>query len=101
MPPRRPVCGEVGAPVCRSPGRRDRTKRPSRRRPHRHGAVGKIISNIVSPPIMFALIGLALGVYERSSGRGWAGTRGYSLLIAPTPMLVIFTCVSAASLICT
>ncbi|MBP6015642.1 MAG: hypothetical protein KA586_02900 [Candidatus Promineofilum sp.] len=52
--------------------------------------LARILSNIISPPIMFALIGLALGVYERSFWPGLAWGIVYSLLIALTPMLVIF-----------
>ena len=51
--------------------------------------VSRILSNIISPPIMFAAIGLALGVYERPfwPGLGWG--LFYSLMVALTPILVI------------
>jgi membrane-associated phospholipid phosphatase len=51
--------------------------------------LARILSNIISPPIMFALLGLALGVHERSiwPGLGWGIV--YGLLIALIPMLVI------------
>lgn len=51
--------------------------------------VSRILSNIISPPIMFAVIGLALGLYERPiwPGLGWGFF--YSLLVALTPILVI------------
>lgn len=51
--------------------------------------VSRILSNIISPPIMFAAIGLALGIYERPfwPGLGWGVI--YSLLVALTPILVI------------
>jgi membrane-associated phospholipid phosphatase len=51
--------------------------------------LARILSNIISPPIMFAAIGLALGVYERGwwPGLGWGAL--YSLLVALTPIIVI------------
>ncbi len=51
--------------------------------------VARTISNIISPPIMFAITGLALGVYERPFWPGLAWGAVYSLLIALTPMVVI------------
>lgn len=51
--------------------------------------VARTLSNVISPPIMFAITGLALGVHERPiwPGLGWGAV--YSLLIALTPMVVI------------
>ena len=51
--------------------------------------VSRILSNIISPPIMFAAVGLALGVYERPlwPGLGWGIF--YSLMVALMPILVI------------
>lgn len=49
----------------------------------------RTLSNIISPPIMFALTGLALGVYERPFWPGLAWGFVYSLLIALSPLLVI------------
>jgi len=49
----------------------------------------RTLSNIISPPIMFAITGLALGVYERPFWPGLAWGFVYSLLIALSPLLVI------------
>lgn len=49
----------------------------------------RILSNIISPPIMFAVMGIALGIYAQPFWPGLAWGFGYSLLIALTPMLVI------------
>jgi membrane-associated phospholipid phosphatase len=49
----------------------------------------RTLSNIISPPIMFAFTGLALGVHERPIWPGLAWGFVYSLLIALTPMLVV------------
>lgn len=51
--------------------------------------VSRILSNIISPPIMFATIGLALGIYERPFWPGLAWGLFYSLMVALTPILVI------------
>jgi len=51
--------------------------------------VARTLSNIISPPIMFAITGLALGVHERPFWPGLAWGAVYSLLIALTPMVVI------------
>lgn len=51
--------------------------------------VGRILSNIISPPIMFAAIGFALGVYERPIWPGLAWGFVYGSLVAVTPLLVI------------
>ncbi len=51
--------------------------------------VGRILSNVISPPIMFAAIGLALGVYERPFWPGLAWGFFYGLLVALIPILVI------------
>lgn len=51
--------------------------------------IGRILSNIISPPIMFAGIGLALGIYERPfwPGLGWGLV--YGSLVALIPLIVI------------
>ncbi len=51
--------------------------------------VARLLSNIISPPVMFALIGLALGIHAQGlwPGFGWGAL--YSLFVALTPMLVI------------
>lgn len=51
--------------------------------------VARTLSNVISPPIMFAFTGLALGVHERPFWPGLAWGAVYSLLIAMTPMVVI------------
>lgn len=51
--------------------------------------VARILSNVISPPIMFAALGIALGIYELSLWPGLAWGLFYSVLIALTPMLVI------------
>ena len=47
------------------------------------------LSNIISPPTMFAGTGLALGIFERSwwPGFGWGAL--YAVMIALTPMIII------------
>lgn len=49
----------------------------------------RILSNIISPPVMFAATGIALGIYERPFWPGLAWGLAYSLLIALVPMFVI------------
>ncbi len=51
--------------------------------------VARILSNIISPPIMFAVLGLAIGIFELSLWPGVAWGVFYSVIIALTPMLVI------------
>ena len=51
--------------------------------------VARTLSNVISPPIMFAITGLALGLYERPIWPGLAWGAVYSLLIALTPMVVV------------
>lgn len=51
--------------------------------------LARILSNIISPPVMFAVTGIALGIYERPFWPGLAWGLAYSLLIAFVPMLVI------------
>jgi membrane-associated phospholipid phosphatase len=51
--------------------------------------VARILSNIISPPIMFAITGLMLGLYERPIWPGLAWGALYGLLIALSPMLVV------------
>jgi len=51
--------------------------------------LARVLSNVISPPTMFAATGLALGVRERGwwPGFGWGAL--YALIISLTPMLVI------------
>lgn len=51
--------------------------------------VARTLSNIISPPIMFAITGMVLGIYERPIWPGFAWGAVYSLLIALLPMIVI------------
>lgn len=51
--------------------------------------VARLLSNVISPPIMFAATGLALGVHARPFWPGLAWGAVYSALIALMPMLVI------------
>ena len=49
----------------------------------------RIFSNVVSPPVMFAAVGLAFGLYASPgwSGFGWAAV--YGLLTSLAPILVV------------
>ena len=51
--------------------------------------VARTLSNIISPPIMFAATGVALGIHERPfwPGLGWGLV--YGLMVALTPLFVI------------
>ncbi len=74
-----------------------RAARPSMSKPrdtHVADRVGwvklaRVLSNVISPPTMFAATGLALGIRERGlwPGFGWGAL--YAILISLTPMLVI------------
>lgn len=61
---------------------------------HKADRVGSVrlarhLSNIISPPIMFAAIGLALGIHERPFWPGAAWGALYALFVALSPMLVV------------
>lgn len=49
----------------------------------------RVFSNVVSPPVMFSVLGLAFGLYERPfwQGFGWAAL--YGLLVSAAPLLVV------------
>lgn len=47
------------------------------------------LSNIISPPIMFAAIGLALGIYERPIRPGLIWGLVYGVIVTVTPMVVV------------
>lgn len=47
------------------------------------------LSNIISPPIMFAAIGVALGVYERPIKPGLMWGWIYGLIVTVTPMIAV------------
>ena len=51
--------------------------------------LARVLSNVISPPTMFAATGLALGMRERGlwPGFGWGAL--YAIMISLTPMLVI------------
>ncbi|MCP4358109.1 MAG: phosphatase PAP2 family protein [Chloroflexi bacterium] len=54
-----------------------------------HVKAARLFSNIVSPPVMFAVLGVAFGLYEDPSliGFGWAAV--YGLLVSLAPILVV------------
>ena len=51
--------------------------------------LARVLSNVISPPTMFAATGLALGVRERGWWPGFGWGAFYAILISLTPMLVI------------
>jgi membrane-associated phospholipid phosphatase len=52
--------------------------------------VARHLSNIISPPIMFAAVGLALGIYERPIRPGLIWGLVYGLIVTMIPMAVVF-----------
>lgn len=52
--------------------------------------VARILSNIISPPIMFAVTGVVLGIHERPFWPGLAWGLVYGFMVTLTPMFVIF-----------
>ncbi len=61
---------------------------------HKADRIGKVrvartLSNIISPPIMFAATGIALGIHERPFWPGLAWGLVYGVLVALTPLFVI------------
>lgn len=59
--------------------------------PNRVGRVqaARVYSNVVSPPVMFALLGLAIALHERPFWEGLAWSVGYSLLVSLLPILFV------------
>ncbi|GAB4156370.1 MAG: hypothetical protein Fur0021_24540 [Candidatus Promineifilaceae bacterium] len=57
----------------------------------RIGRVGaaRIFSNVVSPPVMFAVVGMALALYALPSWRGLAWGVMYGLLVSLAPILFV------------
>lgn len=57
----------------------------------RIGRVGaaRVFSNVVSPPVMFAVIGMALALYALPSWRGLAWGAVYGLLVSLAPILFV------------
>lgn len=51
--------------------------------------VARHLSNIISPPIMFAALGLALGVYERPIRPGLVWGFVYGSIVTLIPMMVV------------
>lgn len=51
--------------------------------------LARILSNVISPPVMFAITGLVLGVYERPVWPGLAWGVIFGAFLALLPMLVI------------
>ena len=49
----------------------------------------RLFSNIVSPPVMFAILGVAFGLYEEPSITGFLWAAVYGLLVSLAPILVV------------
>jgi membrane-associated phospholipid phosphatase len=49
----------------------------------------RIYSNVVSPPVMFAVVGLAFGLYARPGWAGFLWASVYGLLVSLAPILVV------------
>lgn len=49
----------------------------------------RLFSNIVSPPVMFAILGVAFGLYEIPNFTGFLWTAVYGLLVSLAPILVV------------
>ncbi|WP_420631879.1 phosphatase PAP2 family protein [Candidatus Leptofilum sp.] len=49
----------------------------------------RIYSNVVSPPVMFAVVGLAFGLYALPSWIGFFWAAVYGLLVSLAPILVV------------
>lgn len=58
---------------------------------HRTGTVkaARLFSNIVSPPVMFALLGLAFSLYERPSWNGLFWAAVYGFFVSLLPILIV------------
>ena len=59
-----------------------------------HNRVGivrtaRIYSNVVSPPVMFAIVGLAFGLYAEPNWTGFMWAAVYGLLVSLAPILVV------------
>ncbi len=59
-----------------------------------HNRVGgvkaaRVYSNVVSPPVMFALLGLAIALKERPFWEGMAWAAGYGLFVSLLPILFV------------
>lgn len=49
----------------------------------------RLFSNIVSPPVMFAILGLAFALYERPSLQGFLWAAVYGFFVALLPILIV------------
>ncbi|MBK8986157.1 MAG: hypothetical protein IPM39_08755 [Chloroflexi bacterium] len=49
----------------------------------------RLFSNIVSPPVMFAILGLAFALYERPSLEGFLWAAVYGFFVALLPILIV------------
>ncbi|MBK8899932.1 MAG: hypothetical protein IPM53_01995 [Anaerolineaceae bacterium] len=49
----------------------------------------RVYSNVVSPPVMFAVVGLAFGLYARPGLVGFLWAAVYGLLVSLAPILVV------------
>jgi len=61
---------------------------------HAHDRIGavrlaRLFSNIVSPPVIFAVVGLAFALYELPFWPGFGFAAAYGLLVSLAPILVI------------
>jgi len=58
---------------------------------HRTGTVkaARLFSNIVSPPVLFALLGLAFALYERPSLNGLFWAALYGFFVSLLPILIV------------
>ena len=61
---------------------------------HAHDRIGavrlaRLFSNIVSPPVMFALVGLALALHELPLWPGLGFAAAYGFLVSLAPILII------------
>ena len=61
---------------------------------HKNSHTGRIkaarlFSNIVSPPVMFAILGVAFGLYEIPNFTGFLWAAVYGLLVSLAPILVV------------
>jgi membrane-associated phospholipid phosphatase len=49
----------------------------------------RLFSNIVSPPVMFAILGLAFALYERPSLQGFLWAAVYGFFVSLLPILIV------------
>ena len=61
---------------------------------HAHDRIGKVrlarlFSNIVSPPVMFALVGLTFSLHVLPGGKGWGYAAAYGFFVSLSPILVV------------